>query len=190
MVRERVNQEITRQHKLGRLNLPPLQPPGSLDGFEMFGFTSPSIVQVNNGKRFYLQFLSFHCNFTVSRSRLIITFLTVLFTLQFSDSSCFVKQAIEAMDRNRVCSEYWDSRPYSRPQVQIPQASRSKHSAVGLSESSNNHIFPVGMDTILESLLKKANVEELNSLYRMLNDNEAGRDLVTRLLNKEINNRQ
>lgn len=47
LVRERVNQEITRQHKLGRSNLPPLQPPGSLDGFEMFGFTSPAIVQVN-----------------------------------------------------------------------------------------------------------------------------------------------
>ncbi|KAM1086927.1 hypothetical protein ACFX2B_012370 [Malus domestica] len=47
MVRERVNQEITRQHKLGKMNLPPLQPPGSLDGFEMFGFTSPAIVQVN-----------------------------------------------------------------------------------------------------------------------------------------------
>lgn len=47
MVRERVNQEITKQHKSGRLNLPPLQPPYSLDGFEMFGFTSPAIVQVN-----------------------------------------------------------------------------------------------------------------------------------------------
>jgi hypothetical protein len=46
MVRERVNQEITKQHKLGRVNLPPLQPPGSLDGFEMFGFSSPEIVQV------------------------------------------------------------------------------------------------------------------------------------------------
>lgn len=47
LVRDKVNQEITRQHKMGRLNLPPLQPPGSLDGFEMFGFTSPAIVQVN-----------------------------------------------------------------------------------------------------------------------------------------------
>lgn len=47
MVRERVNQEITKQHKLGRMNLPPLQPPGSLDGFEMFGFSTPAIVQVN-----------------------------------------------------------------------------------------------------------------------------------------------
>lgn len=47
MVRDRVNQEITKQHKLGMADLSPLQPPGSLDGFEMFGFTSPQIVQVN-----------------------------------------------------------------------------------------------------------------------------------------------
>ncbi|KVI04786.1 FY-rich, C-terminal [Cynara cardunculus var. scolymus] len=45
MVRERVNHEISKQHKLGRLKLPPLQPPGSLDGMEMFGFSSPSILQ-------------------------------------------------------------------------------------------------------------------------------------------------
>ncbi|XP_054811228.1 putative lysine-specific demethylase JMJ16 [Prosopis cineraria] len=45
LVRERVNQEITKQHKLGRKDLPPLQPRGSIDGFEMFGFSSPAIVQ-------------------------------------------------------------------------------------------------------------------------------------------------
>ncbi|GAB2228853.1 hypothetical protein Drorol1_Dr00022984 [Drosera rotundifolia] len=45
MVRERVNQEIAKQNKLGKMNLPPLQPPGSLDGLEMFGFTSPTIIQ-------------------------------------------------------------------------------------------------------------------------------------------------
>lgn len=46
MVLERVNQEINKQHKLGKTKLPPLQPPGSLDGLEMFGFSSPAIVQV------------------------------------------------------------------------------------------------------------------------------------------------
>lgn len=46
MVREKVNEEITKRHRLGKTNLPPLQPPGSLDGFEMFGFSSPAIVQV------------------------------------------------------------------------------------------------------------------------------------------------
>ncbi|XP_042054007.1 putative lysine-specific demethylase JMJ16 isoform X3 [Salvia splendens] len=48
LVRDRVNQEIARQHKLGRQNLPPLQPPGSLDGMEMFGFSSPAIVQASH----------------------------------------------------------------------------------------------------------------------------------------------
>ncbi|XP_021810978.1 putative lysine-specific demethylase JMJ16 [Prunus avium] len=153
MVRERVNQEITRQHKLGRMNLPPLQPPGSLDGFEMFGFTSPAIVQ-----------------------------------------------AIEALDRNRVCSEYWDSRPYSRPQVQIlqkPQSGESSENCNKMSkerndeEAPNNDLVPTGVDTTLRGLLKKANLEELNSLYRILSDNQqtAGRGLVTRLLNEEIHSR-
>ncbi|KAL7109075.1 hypothetical protein ACP275_06G152700 [Erythranthe tilingii] len=46
MVRERVNQSITKQRKLGKTKLPPLQPPGSLDAIEMFGFSSPPILQV------------------------------------------------------------------------------------------------------------------------------------------------
>ncbi|XP_047326516.1 putative lysine-specific demethylase JMJ16 isoform X2 [Impatiens glandulifera] len=49
MVRDRANQEILKQHKLGRNNLPPLQP-RSLDGIEMFGFTSPTIMQVMQAK--------------------------------------------------------------------------------------------------------------------------------------------
>ncbi|XP_008388726.2 putative lysine-specific demethylase JMJ16 isoform X2 [Malus sylvestris] len=153
MVRERVNQEITRQHKLGKMNLPPLQPPGSLDGFEMFGFTSPAIVQ-----------------------------------------------AIEAMDRNRVCSEYWDSRPYSRLQVQIPRNSQSKESSENCNSmskeksdqaASDNDLVPAGVDTTLRGLFKKANLDELNSLYSILSDNRqpAGRGLVTRLLYEEIHNR-
>ncbi|KAM0041484.1 putative chromatin remodeling & transcription regulator FYR family [Helianthus debilis subsp. tardiflorus] len=48
MVRERINHEISEQHKLGKANLPVLPPPGSLDGMEMFGFSSPFILQVNH----------------------------------------------------------------------------------------------------------------------------------------------
>ncbi|KAH6802953.1 Transcription factor jumonji family protein / zinc finger family protein [Perilla frutescens var. frutescens] len=46
MVRERINREITKQHKQGGTKLPPLQPPGSVDGMQMFGFSSPAITQV------------------------------------------------------------------------------------------------------------------------------------------------
>ncbi|CAK7341125.1 unnamed protein product [Dovyalis caffra] len=153
MVRERVNQEITKQHKSGRTNLPPLQPPGSLDGFEMFGFSSPAIVQ-----------------------------------------------GIEAIDRNRVCTDYWDSRPYSRPQGQIPQHSQSKVNAghsQGTHEDQNNRkapgsqLLPVEVDTIVRGLFKKASPEELISLSRILSDNKptANPGLMTQLLNEEIRNR-
>ncbi|KAG7967726.1 hypothetical protein I3843_08G114000 [Carya illinoinensis] len=153
MVRDRVNQEITKQHKLGMADLPPLQPPGSLDGFEMFGFTSPQIVQ-----------------------------------------------AIEAMDRSRVCTEYWDSRPYSRPQEQIPQTSQYKVSGKtfhSMSEEKYNQVAPGNsslprrVDSMLRGLFKKASQEELNTLHGILsyNDSTADRGLVTQLLSEEIHNR-
>ncbi|OMO72095.1 hypothetical protein CCACVL1_17954 [Corchorus capsularis] len=153
MVREKVNQEITKQHRLGKTNLPPLQPPGSLDGFEMFGFSSPAIVQ-----------------------------------------------AIEAMDRNRVCTEYWDSRPYSRPQVQILQHSpvpdNGANSIRTSGEQNNagappNNCLPSGVDTILRGLFKKANPEELQSLSSILSNKRSPMevDFVARLLNEEFHNR-
>ncbi|RWR85797.1 JmjC domain-containing protein [Cinnamomum micranthum f. kanehirae] len=45
MVKERLNQEIVRQRSLGKQGLPPLQPVGSLNGLELFGFLSPAIIQ-------------------------------------------------------------------------------------------------------------------------------------------------
>eukprot|EP00258_Populus_trichocarpa_P016668 XP_006375851.2 putative lysine-specific demethylase JMJ16 isoform X3 [Populus trichocarpa] len=150
MVRERVNQEITKQHKSGRMNLPPLQPPGSLDGFEMFGFSSPAIVQ-----------------------------------------------AIEALDRNRVCTDYWDSRPYSRPQGQIPQHSQSivnaghsqgTHEDQNISKAPGSQLLPVEADTILRGLFKKASPEELIALSHILSGNKptANPGLIAQLLNEEI----
>ncbi|KAK7344107.1 hypothetical protein VNO77_13382 [Canavalia gladiata] len=145
LVRERVNQEITKHHKLGRKGLPPLQPPGSLDGFEMFGFSSPAIVQ-----------------------------------------------AIEALDRSRVCNEYWDSRPYSRPQGQISQSCQTNaNGGNGQGVLMNQHM-PVGVVAVLRSLLKKVNAEELNLLYSILSDNKpaAERTLIAQLLNEEIHKSQ
>ncbi|XP_010935913.1 lysine-specific demethylase JMJ703 [Elaeis guineensis] len=46
MVRERVNQEIMKQHKVGRIDLPCLQPQESVDGLEMFVLSSPAVMQV------------------------------------------------------------------------------------------------------------------------------------------------
>jgi F/Y rich C-terminus len=46
MVREKVNLEIRKQHIKGKVELTGLQPPGSIDGLEMFGLISPNIVKV------------------------------------------------------------------------------------------------------------------------------------------------
>ncbi|KAK9042070.1 hypothetical protein V6N11_017151 [Hibiscus sabdariffa] len=154
IVREKVNQEIAKQHRQGKTNLPPLQPPGSLDGFEMFGFSSPEIVQ-----------------------------------------------AIEAMDRSRVCTEYWDSRPYSRPQVQFLQHSHppaNGGTSLRTSGEQNNvgpprsNCLPGEVDTQLRGLFKKANSEELHSLYSILSDKRPPMDvdLVARLLKEEIHSRR
>ncbi|XP_010553772.1 PREDICTED: putative lysine-specific demethylase JMJ16 isoform X2 [Tarenaya hassleriana] len=143
MVRERVNQEITKQHKAGKSDLPPLQPPGSLDGFEMFGFSSPTMVQ-----------------------------------------------AIEALDRNRVCTEYWDSRPYSRPQVQFPANPNPGdiNSGGRTTADVRNARSAPGTDSVLRGLFRKANSEELTLLQQALSEASSG--LVTRLVDEEIRNRQ
>ncbi|KAK9732902.1 hypothetical protein RND81_04G031100 [Saponaria officinalis] len=122
-IRERVNLEITRQRKLGETKLPPLQPPCSLDGLEMFGFTSPAIMLV-----------------------------------------------IEALDKNRVCTAYWNSRP--RRNNQNPNST---------SKEAN-----IGTDTLLRGLLKKANPDELRSLLDIV-----GNDLTlfNRLLEEEMQSR-
>ncbi|RID52253.1 hypothetical protein BRARA_H02865 [Brassica rapa] len=149
MVRDRVNQEISKQHKAGKLDLPPLQPSGSPDGFEMFGYTSPAILQ-----------------------------------------------AIEALDVNRVCTEYWDSRPYSRPQVQFPanalllrEANTSIQSSDvrSLQKAPRQRLLPAGTKSNLKVLLKKANMEELSSLQEVLS--ESNIDLVTELVKEEIQKR-
>ncbi|XP_057778713.1 putative lysine-specific demethylase JMJ16 isoform X2 [Salvia miltiorrhiza] len=138
LVRDRVNQEIAKQHKLGRPNLPPLQPPGSLDGMEMFGFSSPAIVQ-----------------------------------------------AIQALDHNRVCSDYWRSRPL----MQIPQQSQYVRSSSMKSEDDEGKKRHAGVEKILDGLLKKASSEELQTLYSIThnkNPTDEEQSLLIRLLNDAI----
>ncbi|CAJ2628378.1 unnamed protein product [Trifolium pratense] len=143
MVRERVNLEIAKQHKLGKKGLPPLHPPGSLDGFEMFGFSSPAIVQ-----------------------------------------------AIEALDRSRICNEYWDSRPFSRPQGQLSQAGQSTVNGGGGNDQGNP--ATVGAVSVIKSLFKKANAQELNSLYSILTDNKPAAEQIPikQILYEEIHKTQ
>lgn len=92
------------------------------------------------------------------------------------------------MDQNRVCVEYWKSRPL----MQIPA-----NCGVKLEQSNNQHIAKkeslpaAGVDKIIDGLFKKVNPEELNVLYSILSNHNstADQDLVIRLLKEEIGRR-
>lgn len=101
------------------------------------------------------------------------------------------------MDRNRVCTEYWDSRPYSRPQVQIPQPLHFKDNGANLhglpgeqhnQEPHKGNLLSGGVESILKGLFKKASPAELHVLYSIINNDKPAADqgLLSRLLNEEI----
>lgn len=89
-------------------------------------------------------------------------------------------QVIQAMDQNRVCSEFWRSKPL----MQIAQSSLAVESLKPniKSEISND---PTVADTVLSGLFKKANCEELHALNNLLKPNNltSNQGLMTRLLN-------
>ncbi|VFQ99363.1 unnamed protein product [Cuscuta campestris] len=130
MVLERLNRQIATLRKTGKTNLPPLQPPGSFDGLEMFGLSSPTIVQ-----------------------------------------------AIQALDHDRACLEYWNSRPLEEIQ-QGPAVFGDDQKPKPADEG----------DSSLLGLFKKASDEELEALHRLLQSHPSSTDrgLVARLLNDEI----
>lgn len=137
MVRERVNHEIRCQHSLGKFNVPTLQPPGSIDGLDMFGLSSPAIIQ-----------------------------------------------AIEAMDQDHVCSEYWRSKTSC--------ATPSLHLTSGSAEMVlRNPDYPTSRyDSLLSGLFKKANSEELKTLRHLLSDDkQESRTKLIELVDAEIKRR-
>lgn len=102
------------------------------------------------------------------------------------------------MDKNRVCTDYWKSRPL----MQIPQHSHSRDNCSDFTlkseplndqEAGRSHPFLSGeVNAILNGLFKKANPEELQALYSILKNNIPTNDqsLVTKLVNEEIHRRQ
>ena len=91
------------------------------------------------------------------------------------------QQAIEALDKNRVCANYWNSRPLSHIS-QCFQPRGNNRNTYNMSEKQNVG----GSDTILRRLIKKADAEELHSLIELLGKDHSH---VTRVINEEIENR-
>ncbi|XP_068654547.1 putative lysine-specific demethylase JMJ16 isoform X2 [Aristolochia californica] len=153
MVRERVNLEIRKQHNLGRIGLPPLQPPGCIDGLEMFGLTSPVIIQ-----------------------------------------------AIEEIDRDHICLDYWKSRVEKRNSQPSPSVILSNDLKRCSEEPKSNQAsasdpakqLSLGAKTVLRGLFKKVNLVELNTLHSLLSDDKSNfnREIICELLAEEFHNQQ
>ncbi|TVU11697.1 hypothetical protein EJB05_45299, partial [Eragrostis curvula] len=127
MIRDRLNLEIRRQLSMGRANLPTLQPPGSIDGLEMFGLLTPAIVQ-----------------------------------------------AIEARDRDHICTEYWRSRSH-----------------VVIEDRDSRHVPPQGpLHMELRGLFQRANCDELRALRSLLMSNstldDSSRQQAIQIIDEEI----
>lgn len=105
------------------------------------------------------------------------------------------------MDQKQVCIEYWKSRPL----MQIPpdcKPNNLTNSAVKMEVSNDEQIgnnsqsLPAGVDKVIDGLFKKANPEELNVLYSILNNNNNNNNpsgdqgVLIRLLNEEIHRRR
>lgn len=86
------------------------------------------------------------------------------------------EQVIEASDKNRVCAEYWNSRPLA----QISQCFQTRGNPNSKSEDTNVG----GSDSILRGLFKKATPEELHSLMQILGNDH---NVVTRVINEMEN---
>ncbi|KAH6800440.1 Transcription factor jumonji family protein / zinc finger family protein [Perilla frutescens var. hirtella] len=132
MASRRLNQEILTQQSLGKQGLPPLQPPGSINGLEMFGFLTPSIVQ-----------------------------------------------AIEALDPDHKCTEYWENKllmikssSSTGDSLAAEKNSLETRSDGGEITDSFETDILVGEDDEIRSvfarLLRKANPEEMETMHRIL----------------------
>ncbi|KAG4123890.1 hypothetical protein ERO13_D10G005000v2 [Gossypium hirsutum] len=134
MVLQQLNQEILRRKNLGESGLLPLQSLQSINGLQMFGFLSPSIIQ-----------------------------------------------AIEALDPNHQCSEYWNNKT-TRDINEVKKYALGLSCSVGESkakifgvdltkqdhEDPNQHSVDEEIQVVLRGLFKKASPEELKIMRRIL----------------------
>ncbi|XP_028782040.1 lysine-specific demethylase JMJ18 [Neltuma alba] len=132
-VLERVNREIIRRRSLGELELPPLELLQGINGLQMFGFLSPSIIQ-----------------------------------------------GIEALDPSHQCGEYWNrkelissvSSSSTSDDVKLVRGSSSS-----LSDENDDKLIGEKCDSfegtilVLKGLLKKANLDELITMQKLLGSN-------------------
>ncbi|KAJ0975772.1 hypothetical protein J5N97_017737 [Dioscorea zingiberensis] len=159
-VQEKLNKKISEEHILGKQGLPPLQSPDEMNGFEMFGFLTPSIVKV-------IEALDPHhlCS-EYWASKLDTRPVSSMIELEETP------EPVTAL-HIRVEAEDYPSHPIvatSNKQKMlfgVNLSSQENHKPKTNSKSSMEEI-----QTILGRLFKKANNEELNMMQQILNSGQ------------------
>ncbi|KAJ0975769.1 hypothetical protein J5N97_017734 [Dioscorea zingiberensis] len=160
LVQEKLNKKISEEHILGKQGLPPLQSPDEMNGFEMFGFLTPSIVKV-------IEALDPHhlCS-EYWASKLDTRPVSSMIELEETP------EPVAAL-HIRVEAEDYSSHPIvdtSNKQKMlfgVNLSSQENHKPKTNSKSSMEEI-----QTILGRLFKKANNEELNMMQQILNSGQ------------------
>ncbi|GLJ38155.1 hypothetical protein SUGI_0776800 [Cryptomeria japonica] len=155
LVVERLNKEITRQRSIGKKSIPHLPPPESLNGLEMFGFTSPLVV---------------HAIETIDHGHKCTDYWAARSST--SQVKCVgrggspVKHYKEAdfgilKDSNISPNEDLPSEIDKKDELTQTEQAREEPNLVSLSSSENVYV-------VLEKLFKRARPNELWTLHKVL----------------------
>ncbi|KAL6546283.1 hypothetical protein OROMI_022004 [Orobanche minor] len=139
MVVQRLNQEIVRQRCSGKQGLPRLQPSSSINGLEMFGFQSPSIVQAIEGLDPHHKCLEYWKN--------------KLLTKKPSSNSCDI---LEGGRKNS-----WETRS---DEGEIADSFEGDNLLI----ENGDYISEDEIKSVLRRLMRKANMEEMEIMHTLL----------------------
>lgn len=158
LVQERLNQEIMRQRSLGKQNLPALQPPGSLNGLDMFGFTSPLVIKAIEELVRDHKCEEYWCRRPSNASK-----------RQYPET-------------NDICEKHYKTSNFQSGGQSNPAVlknfleeidNRGKSSIVNLQQAESNPLnltSPEKIYMVLKGFFRKANPDELRTLHKVLSD--------------------
>ncbi|KAK6150177.1 hypothetical protein DH2020_017702 [Rehmannia glutinosa] len=142
MVLQRLNQEIMKQTCLGKQGLPQLQPSNSINGLEMFGFHSPSIVQA-------IEALDPHHKCT-----------------EYWKNKLPMKTKSSSSSGDNLAADQKNSSETRSDEGEIADSFEAEN--LLLAGSGNNSLSEDEIRSVLRRLLRKANSEEMEIMHTIL----------------------
>ncbi|KAI3455882.1 hypothetical protein Pfo_012545 [Paulownia fortunei] len=145
MVLQRLNQEIMTQRCLGKQGLPPVQPSSSINGLEMFGFHSPSIVRAIEALDPHHKCMEYWKNKLLMKKSSSSSGDTLAAEKNYSDTRSDEGEIADSFETDLAVQE-----------------------ADNLLVGSGNSLSDDEIRSVFRRLLRKANSEEMEIMHRIL----------------------